>query len=248
MTYTGIKPLAFTAGVFKVGFSLESDQSVADILFLERADIVTLTRGIAAGIEREAVQVRAQGDRFHTSLALTAGTSGPGQDGDQRAVVARVAGLPIRSGDAVLHLGLSGEYVFRPARAAGALPAYGYSAQQELRIDQVAAPLNTGSIPARDVGSIGPELGFAKGRLWLQSEWYAVLLEPPAWERRRYRQVQRLVFPSRLHPDRQTARVEPENRRLGCPGADRLQPGCRRVRLDRGRGTLFAAKSQQPWH
>ena len=177
VTYTGIKPLAFTAGVFKPSFGLESTQGAADILFLERADIVTVTRGIAAGIERQAVEARARGDRFHAALSLTAGTSGPGRDGDQRAVVARFVGLPIRTDGMTFHLGLSGEYVFRPARAAGALPAYAFSAQQELRIDQVAAPLATKSIQARDVGSIGPEIGFASGRLWLQSEWYAVLLD-----------------------------------------------------------------------
>lgn len=176
-TYIGLKPFAFTAGVFKPSFGLESMQGAGDTLFLERADISTITRGIAAGIEREAVQVRAQGDRFHIAASLTAGRAGPGRDGDQRAVVARAAGLPIRTDSMILHIGVSGEYAFRPARDDRALPAYSLSAQQELRIDDVSAPLSTKSVRASSIGSFGPEVGFSAGRFWMQGEWYSILLQ-----------------------------------------------------------------------
>ena len=176
VTYVGLKPFAVTAGVFKPSFGLESMQGAGDTLFLERAGVSTLTRGIAAGIEREAVQVRASGERYHVATSLTAGRAGPGRDGDQRAVVARVAGLPWKTDAVLVHLGVSGEYAFRPARAAGALPAYSLSEQQELRIDDVRAPLSTGAIRTRSIGSVGPEVGFAAGRLWAQAEWYSILL------------------------------------------------------------------------
>ena len=176
VTYVGLKPFAFTVGVFKPSFGLELMQGAGDTLFLERADISTLTGGLAAGIEREAVQVRASGDRYHLAASLTAGRAGPGRDGDQRAVVARAVGLPLRTQSMLLHLGVSGEYVFRPARAAGALPAYSLSAQQELRIDDVRAPLSTGSVRTSTIASVGPEVGFSAGRLWVQGEWYSVLL------------------------------------------------------------------------
>ena len=177
VTYTGLKPFAFTVGVFKPSFGLESMQGAGDTLFLERADISTLTRGIAAGIEREAVQLRAQGERYHIATSLTAGQAGSGRDGDQRAIVARAVGLPIRTESITLHLGASGEYAFRSARDAGALPSYAFSAQQELRIDDVPAPINTRSVQARSVASVGPEVGFAAGRLWVQGEWYSILLD-----------------------------------------------------------------------
>lgn len=176
-TYRGLKPLAFTAGVFKPSFGLESMQGAGDTLFLERASISTLTRDIAAGIGRQAVQARASGPRYHAAVSLTAGTAGPGQDGDQRAVVARVAGLALHAPGATLHLGVSGEYVFRPQRNAGRTPSLTLSDQPELQIDDVPEPLSTGPVATRRAAALGPEAAIAAGRLFAQAEYYEVLLD-----------------------------------------------------------------------
>lgn len=176
LSYSGLKPFVFTIGVFKPSFGLESMQGQGDILFLERSGISAITRGIAAGIEREAVQVRAQGDRYHAAVSLTAGRAGVGEDGDQRAVVARAVGLPVRTDGMLLHLGVSGEYVFRPKRDSGSLPAYSLSDPQELQIDDIKSSLSTGSVRTRNLAAVGPEVGFAAGRLWLQAEWSSILL------------------------------------------------------------------------
>ena len=177
LTYSGLKPFAFTVGVFKPSFGLESMQGAGDTLFMERASISNITRNLAASISREAIQALAAGDRYHVAASLTAGQAGPGRDGDQRALVARAVGLPIKTDELTLHVDVSGEYVFRPARDVGKLPALSLSDQPELRIDDIPAPLSTGSIQTSSVGAVGPELGVAYGRFYAQGEWYQILLD-----------------------------------------------------------------------
>ena len=174
VSYIGLKPFRITAGIFKPNYSLEGMQGAGDYLFLERASIVTATRNRGAGIRREGVQVQADGDRYIASVALTAGQAGPGRDGNQRAVVARVAGLPVRDPDLTVHVGISGQYIFRPARDTGAPRSVSLSEQTELRIDDVPTSVSTRAIEASSAGVIGPELGIAWRRLWLQGEYYAV--------------------------------------------------------------------------
>ena len=174
-SYIGLKPFRVTAGVFKVNFGLESMQGAGDYLFLERASIATITRNLAAGIRREAFQVMAHEDRYNASIAVTAGTAGPGRDGNQRAVVGRAAGLPVKTDDLTVHLGVSAEWAFRPARAYGRPPSLTFSDKTELQIDDVSPALSTGGIRASSAGAFGPELGVTWRRLWLQGEYYSLL-------------------------------------------------------------------------
>lgn len=173
-SYVGLKPFRFTAGVFKVNFGLESMQGAADTLFLERNSISTITRNLAAGIRREAVQAQADGERWTVAIAGTAGQAGPPDDGRQRAVVARAAGLPLKTDDVTLHLGVSGEWVFDPRRGAD-LREVSFSDREQLQIDSVTPSLSTGSIRARSAGALGPEVGLAWRRLWLQGEYYSLI-------------------------------------------------------------------------
>ena len=175
-SYIGLKPFTVTAGVFKTDFSLESMQSAGAYLFMERASIVTIVRNLAAGIRREGLQVQANGERYNAALAVTAGQAGPGRDGNQRAVVGRVSGLPVKSGDLVVHAGLSGEWVVRPASDKGRSSAISLSDGTELSVDDVSPALSTGRIAARSGGAVGPELGLGWRRLWLQGEYYAILV------------------------------------------------------------------------
>lgn len=175
-SYIGLKPFRFTAGVFKTNFGLESVQGAGNTLFLERASIATITRNLAAGIQRVGVQAQADGPRYNASVALTGGRAGPGDDGNQRAVVGRAAGLPIRTDETTLHLGVSGEWVFRPANERGKPRALGFSDREELQIDDAASSLSTRSIPAGSGGAFGPELALAWRQLWLQGEYYQILV------------------------------------------------------------------------
>lgn len=174
-TYTGLKHFLFRVGVFKPSFGLESMQAQGDTVFVERSGISTVTRNLAAGIEREAVQAIAYGPRYHAAVAGTAGTSGPGHDGNQRAIVFRFAGLPVKTKSVFLHLGFSGEWVFRPAswnQAAGR--SVSFADNPEMQNGDTGSFIKTTSIPARSAGAFGLEAALSWNRLLLQGEAYTI--------------------------------------------------------------------------
>ena len=173
--YTAFAPFAVAAGVFKPAFTLEYAQSSADILFLERASVIDIVGGLVAGSGRVVFgQAGASGDRWFASALLTGGTTGPGAQSDQRAVLARAAGLAIKDGDTALHLGVSGAWLFQPPRGPGGRGGLSLSDQPELRIDDVRAPLSTGTLVASGAKIGGIEVGLGLGRLWMQGEWYGI--------------------------------------------------------------------------
>ena len=173
LAYKGLGPVVLTGGVFKPQFSLERVQSSADLLFLERAAVVTAAAGLAAGSGRVGLQAQAGRERWLASAALTGGETGPGSDSGQRGAAARVAGLPVRTGDFALHLGLSGALSWRPPRRDGQ-ETVGLSERPELAVDRRGGPLDTGDIPARRARTGGVEAGLGWGRLWAQAEAYAI--------------------------------------------------------------------------
>lgn len=175
-SYVGLKPFRFTGGAFKTNFGLESLQGAGDYLFLERASIATITRNLAAGIQRIGVQAQADGPRYNASVAVTFGRAGQGEDGSQRAVVWRATGLPVHTGEVILHVGASAEWVFRPANEDGKPGSLSFSDRTELQIDNAKSSISTGSIPSTSGGAFGPELALTWRQLWLQGEYYQILV------------------------------------------------------------------------
>ncbi|WP_395372548.1 OprO/OprP family phosphate-selective porin [Komagataeibacter diospyri] len=177
VSYVGLKHFVFTAGIFKPSFGLESMQAQGDTVFIERSSVSTITRDLATGIERQAVQAETYGDRYHFAISATAGTSGPGENGNQRAMAFRLVGLPVRSRSLLFHLGLSGEWIFRPASAKGADPTLALSDNPELDPGTVSKYLDTGEIGASSGGAFGVEAAVAWKRLLFQGEGYDILLD-----------------------------------------------------------------------
>jgi len=179
VVYTGLKPFTFAAGVLKPAFTLEYAQSAADLLFLERASIVNIVGGSVAGAGRVVLgQAEASGDRWFATMLVTGGTTGPGAESDQRALLGRAAGLVVKDREVALHLGLSGAWVFQPPRGgSGQGPTLSFSNQPELQVDDAKASLSTGSLdtPGAEMGGI--EAGLGWGRLWVQGEWYGISVE-----------------------------------------------------------------------
>ena len=174
IAYTGLDPFVVRAGIFKPAFTLEYAQSAADIAFLERASIVNVVGGLVAGAGRTGAQVQAGGERWFATALLTGGTSGPGAQSDQRAVLGRVAGLAIRTDSVSLHLGASGAWLYHVPRDGDGRQALDFSDQPELRVDNVDASLSTGPLPATGARLGGLEAGLAWNRLWVQAEWYGL--------------------------------------------------------------------------
>ena len=173
LAYKGLDPLTLTGGVFKQQFSLEEMQSSGDTLFLERAAVVTAAAGLAAESSRVGVQAKASGGLWLVSAALTGGKTGPGSDSGQRGAAARVAGLPVKSGDLTVNLGLSGAVSWRPPREDGAT-VVALSERPELAVDRWSSPLDTGAIKARRARTGGVEAGLGLGRFWAQAEAYGI--------------------------------------------------------------------------
>ncbi len=172
--YTGLDPFVVRAGVFKPAFTLEFAQSAADLLFLERASIVNIVGGLVAGAGRVGGQVGATGERWFAAALLTGGTTGPGAQSDQRAVLGRVAGLAIKTDGIALHLGASGTWLFRAPRGGDGRRSLELSDQPELEVEEADPSLSTGRIAARGARMGGVEAGLGWGRLWMQGEWYGI--------------------------------------------------------------------------
>ncbi len=177
IAYVGLDPLVVRAGIYKWAFTLEYAQSAADTLFLERASIVNILGGLVAGAGRVGGQVGAGGDRWFAAAFWTGGRSGYGANSDQRAVLGRAAGLAVKTGDVVLHLGASGAWLYQPPRNDAGRRTLSFSDQTELQIDQADSSLSSGSIPAGGVAFGGLELGLGWKRLWLQGEWYGASVD-----------------------------------------------------------------------
>ncbi len=176
VAYKGVEPFTATVGVFKPQFSLERMQGSGDLLFLERASIVSVAAGMAAGSARVGAELQANGDRWLAAAALTGSRTGPGEDSGQRGVTARLTGVPVQAGGLLLHLGLSGAISYRPPREDGAR-RISLSNPPELALDKVDSPLDTGSIRARTARTGGVEAGLGWGRLWVQGEYYGIAVD-----------------------------------------------------------------------
>jgi phosphate-selective porin OprO/OprP len=115
LRYTGWKPFAFTAGNFKVPFSLEAVSSAKYTTFMERGlPFAFLNLRLLGGM------FSANGDNW-TGAAGFFGDSVTAQnvDDEGRGGAARVTWAPFFQKDKVLHLGLAGQYRIPPDNPTG---------------------------------------------------------------------------------------------------------------------------------
>ena len=177
IAYSGPLPLIARAGVFKAPFTMEYAQGAGDTLFLERATIDTLVTGLVAGGGRVGGQLGAKGERWFAAAFLTGGKTGQGARSEQRAVLARVAGLAVQTGTVSVHLGASGAWLYQVARAGDGGRTLRLADQPEIRLDRAPAPLTSGAIPAKGARIGGLEAGLTWNRTWLQAEGYVITID-----------------------------------------------------------------------
>ena len=113
-------------------------------------------------------------------MALTSGLTGLSHDSGQRAVVGRVFGLPVQTGDLTLEIGASGQYVWRPANTTSAGPGITLSNTVEIAVDKVPPSVSTGLILARNVTIAGVEASASWHGLLIQGEYYGIDVARPA--------------------------------------------------------------------
>lgn len=190
--YSGLRPLHLRVGAFAPFIGLEDAGSTNGQPFLERPAISELARSLAAGDYREGAMLVANTDRWFASAAVTGRTlgtvnstaSGVSQPYDtQLGVVGRLAAVPFKGKDWLVHLGLHGSWAARPADAGGpdaAMTAARYPeefrVQPELRVDATRL-IDTGAIDAAHAYTAGVEVAMQAGPLFLQAEYERLGIE-----------------------------------------------------------------------
>ena len=185
ISYSGIKPLTFTAGYFKPWLTLADSTSSQDFLFLERPSIVEISRNIAAGDTRASAGVRGYGDQWFAAAYLTGQKYGAqstvtsiySQDGG----TLRLAGRPLAGPDYDLHLGVSASDAFHLTRNSGGGQTASLSDYPEARVDPVKL-ISTGTIiGANSAYSAGPEVAFRYKNFLIEGEFIQVGVERSAF-------------------------------------------------------------------
>ena len=113
LRYTGFEPFSFTAGNFKVPFSLEAVSSAKYITFMERGLPFAFLNLRALG-----GMVAANGDNWTTSVGAFGDTVTSDNDDDEgKSVAGRITYAPFFQSDRVLHFGASGAWREPPQNA-----------------------------------------------------------------------------------------------------------------------------------
>jgi phosphate-selective porin OprO/OprP len=176
-------------GAFSPSIGLEDQASTNSMPFLERSAIEDMARGLAAGDTRISAEAFANGPHYLISGAITGrtigvlntGTASPTAQtyGDPLGFVGRAVVSPFHGKDWMMHFGVHGSYVDRPANTLGPdangltpINSYveGFSNTPELRVDGTKL-INTGNLDADHASTVGLEFAGQKGPFLLQSEY-----------------------------------------------------------------------------
>ena len=183
--YAGLKPfglaepLRLRLGAWATPAGLEDATSNTEGLFLERAAIAELVRGLDAGDGRTGVGAFARGERWYGSAVLTGklvGTPSPVEFGQQSGYVLRVAANPLHGADYDLHLGASVQGILEPAdTAAGPTEAQALRLQErpETRVSGVRL-VDTTAIASDGLRIVGLEAGASWKSLHAAGEWFRI--------------------------------------------------------------------------
>ncbi len=172
--YNGIPNWAIRAGAFEPQNGLGSNVSTSNIMIMERPSVAEITRNIAGGDTRTAIQVQHWSEfgndsgfggswmaaaAFTGSAPSTLNTAGGFASqafGEQRSATGRFVIAPSPSPDLMFHVGVNGSYVFSPAdtlgpdnngiNPAGSTPVQ-FRDRPELRVDGTRL-IDTGGIDA----------------------------------------------------------------------------------------------------
>jgi phosphate-selective porin OprO/OprP len=183
--YTGFHPfgpsasLRLRAGAWATPAGLEDATSNTEGLFLERAAVAELVRGLDAGDGRTGVGAFASGERWYASAVLTGkvvGVPTTAEHNQQGGYVLRAALNPFHGLDYDVHLGGGVQGVIEPAdTAAGPTVTESLRLQErpELRVDTLRL-VDTGAITANGLTAYNLEAGASWRSLYVAGEWYRI--------------------------------------------------------------------------
>ncbi len=206
LQYSGLRPAYFRIGAFPQSIGLEDQGSTNGMPFLERPGASDVARNLAAGDTRTGAQLFGYGPHWFVSAAVTGRTVGVVNTGtvlainstpttsaigtaqtygDQLGFVGRLAGTPLHGSDWLIHVGVHGSYVDRPADASGpgtngVVPVSAgvvrLSDTPELRVDGTKF-IDTGNIDTRHASTAGLELAGQKQRFFAQGEFERIAIQ-----------------------------------------------------------------------
>jgi phosphate-selective porin OprO/OprP len=174
--------LKLRIGAFSPPSGLDEAVSTNGSLFVERASPAETVRAIAAGDGRTSIALLAGGDNWTGTAAITGNVIGTSSFDEQTAFVGRLTYVPLRRGDALIHLGVNTSIVINPAASgpdvagAPAVTAVRLRDRPEIRVDG-ARLIDTGSIDADGLTVWGGEFGAQWKNFYLQTEYFDIKVD-----------------------------------------------------------------------
>lgn len=177
--YTGIQPLRLRAGAFSAITSLEDATPHTGSLFPERAAVAEMVRGFAGGDGRTGVAVMASGERWTAHGYVTGALVNSSSFDEQLGVIGRVAYVPFKGEDYLVHVGANANLIVNPATTApdvaplGAASPVRLRERPEMRVDGTRL-VDTGNIDADGLQAYGLELGAQRKAFLVQAEYFQI--------------------------------------------------------------------------
>lgn len=181
LQYEGFGPAKLRVGAFAPPAGMDDVTSTNGSLFLERAAISDLVRGLAAADARNAAALFLDGERWTASAALTGGVVGQSTFDEQLGAVGRVAFTPFLGDSHLIHLGINSSVVIEPAATApdvapGAPTPVRLRERPEIKVDGTRL-VDTGPMDAEGVTAWGLELAGQLRAVHLQSEYFSIAVD-----------------------------------------------------------------------
>jgi phosphate-selective porin OprO/OprP len=180
--YSGY-PVKIRAGIYAPVTSLEDAANNTGSLFVERPSVAETVRGLAGGDGRAALGVLANGERWNFSAAVTGNTVTTQTYDEQLGFVGRVAYVPLKGENWLIHVGANTNLIIDPAAggpdvasAGGAVTNVRLRDRPELRVDGTRL-IDTGNIDADAVNVYGLEFGAQHKNLYVQAEYFDINVE-----------------------------------------------------------------------
>jgi phosphate-selective porin OprO/OprP len=174
VAYGGLSWATIRVGAYTPLHTLEFSGSSFETLFMERGTVGNLAGSIAAGDSRWAAGGEVRTDRLFGSFYVTNGQSTTRNDGQQRGIAGRVAGLAVDTDGFRLLVGGSASYQFEP----------GTTNNQSLRLRDFPqlrlSPLrllDTRALGADSGFTFGPEVSGTIGKLLFQAEYQRIQVD-----------------------------------------------------------------------
>jgi len=171
-------PFKVKVGAFAPNLGLEDAASTNGSLFPERPSIAEAARGLAGADRRVSLQAQAVGERWIVSGAVTGAKAGDGATFDEQlGYLGRVAFIPFKGYDWLIHTGVNASRVVQPAQTAvaGAYPIT-VEDRPELRTDGTRL-VSSGAIDSSGTRHYGFELAAQKQNFLIQGEYFDIALD-----------------------------------------------------------------------